>query len=200
MELKDPGIARAPRTGFITDVVSAFTPRRCSGCPERKSKGRRTSGPAKAGRYGYDTGSSAPQALWHFQVLAVRLGRISRTTPATSAMAPSTGGTATPSRFSVAISNGPASRIVSRSVQKTPPHTRATIPITTSTRPTPCLIDTFSSASKPQQEVCLCWPNAKAVTALVGKDEKIYEILDAGADVDAIVQAVREAVRARPVT
>ena len=43
-------------------------------------------------------------------------------------------------------------------------------------------------------------PNAKAVTALVGKDEKIYEILDAGADVDAIVQAVREAVRARPVS
>ena len=43
-------------------------------------------------------------------------------------------------------------------------------------------------------------PNAKAVTALVGKDEKIYEILDAGGDVDAIVQAVREAVRARPVT
>src|SRR5688572_29603265 len=73
-------------------------------------------------------------------------------------MAPSTGGTATPSRFSVAISTGPASRIVSRSVQKTPPHTRATIPITTSTRPTPCLIDTFSSANKPQQEVCLCWP------------------------------------------
>jgi len=32
----------------------------------------------------------------------------------------------------------------------------------------------------------------------VGKDEKIYEILDDGGDIDAIVQAVREAVRARP--
>jgi hypothetical protein len=41
-------------------------------------------------------------------------------------------------------------------------------------------------------------PNASALTNLVGKDEKIYEILDDGGDIDAIVQAVREAVRARP--
>jgi DNA-binding NarL/FixJ family response regulator len=41
-------------------------------------------------------------------------------------------------------------------------------------------------------------PNATALTNLVGKDEKVYEILDDGGDIDAIVQAVREAVRARP--
>ena len=54
--------------------------------------------------------------------------------------------------------------------------------------------------TNPERRFVLTSPNAKAVTALVGKDEKIYEILDAGGDVDAIVQAVREAVRARPVT
>jgi hypothetical protein len=41
-------------------------------------------------------------------------------------------------------------------------------------------------------------PNAKALTNLVGKDEKIYEILDDAGDIDGIVQAVREAARARP--
>ena len=44
----------------------------------------------------------------------------------------------------------------------------------------------------------LTCPNATALTNLVGKDEKVYEILDDGGDIDAIVQAVREAVRARP--
>jgi hypothetical protein len=32
----------------------------------------------------------------------------------------------------------------------------------------------------------------------VGRDEQIYEILDDSGDIDAIVQAVREAARARP--
>jgi hypothetical protein len=32
---------------------------------------------------------------------------------------------------------------------------------------------------------------------LVGRDEKVYEILSDGADIDVIVQAVREAARAR---
>ena len=41
-------------------------------------------------------------------------------------------------------------------------------------------------------------PNADGLAGLVGKDEKVYEILDDGGDIDAIVQAVREAVRARP--
>jgi hypothetical protein len=37
-----------------------------------------------------------------------------------------------------------------------------------------------------------------AIARLVGKDEKVYEVLDDRADIDAIVQAVREAARARP--
>jgi hypothetical protein len=85
-----------------------------------------------------------PQAL-------VRFGNSSRTAPATSETIPTTGGNATPSRFSVATSNGPASRIVSRSVQNTPPQTSATIPITTSTRPTICLTDTPPSRRDPYQ-------------------------------------------------
>ena len=40
-------------------------------------------------------------------------------------------------------------------------------------------------------------PNASALQKLIGRDEAVYEILDDGADVDAIVQAVREASRAR---
>lgn len=40
-------------------------------------------------------------------------------------------------------------------------------------------------------------PNAAALSRVMGRDEKIYEILDDGGDVDAIVQAVREAARAR---
>jgi DNA-binding NarL/FixJ family response regulator len=41
-------------------------------------------------------------------------------------------------------------------------------------------------------------PNAAALERLIGKDEAIYEILEDGADIDAIVQAVREASKARP--
>jgi DNA-binding NarL/FixJ family response regulator len=44
----------------------------------------------------------------------------------------------------------------------------------------------------------LTTPNAAALGKIVGRDEQIYEILDAGGDIDAIVQAVREAARARP--
>lgn len=42
--------------------------------------------------------------------------------PPMSAMTPTTGGSSTPSRSSVAISIGPASTTASRSVQKIPPH------------------------------------------------------------------------------
>jgi CheY-like chemotaxis protein len=41
-------------------------------------------------------------------------------------------------------------------------------------------------------------PNANGVRKLVGRDERVYEVLDDTADIDAIVQAVREAARARP--
>jgi DNA-binding response OmpR family regulator len=44
----------------------------------------------------------------------------------------------------------------------------------------------------------LTTPNAVALAKIVGKDEKVYEVLDDRADIDAIVQAVREAARARP--
>src|SRR5688572_750999 len=45
------------------------------------------------------------------------------------------GGTATPSRLSVVTSSSPTSTMVSRSVQKTPPHSRMTTPTITSTIP-----------------------------------------------------------------
>jgi DNA-binding NarL/FixJ family response regulator len=44
----------------------------------------------------------------------------------------------------------------------------------------------------------LTTPNEEALRRLVGRDESIYEIIEGGGDVDAIVQAVREAARARP--
>ena len=44
----------------------------------------------------------------------------------------------------------------------------------------------------------LTTPNEAGIRKLVGRDDKVYEILDDGGDVDAIVQAVREAARARP--
>jgi len=47
------------------------------------------------------------------------------------------------------------------------------------------------------RQFVLTTPNEQALTQLVGKDEKVYEILDAGGDIDNIVQAVREASRAR---
>jgi DNA-binding NarL/FixJ family response regulator len=44
----------------------------------------------------------------------------------------------------------------------------------------------------------LTTPNADALRRLIGRDEAVYEILEDGEDVHAIVQAVREAARARP--
>jgi CheY-like chemotaxis protein len=44
----------------------------------------------------------------------------------------------------------------------------------------------------------LTTPNAAALSRLVGRDEKVYEVLDDRGDIDTIVQAVREAARARP--
>ena len=44
----------------------------------------------------------------------------------------------------------------------------------------------------------LTTPNKVALQRLVGRDESIYEVLDDRDDIDAIVQAVREASRARP--
>ena len=44
----------------------------------------------------------------------------------------------------------------------------------------------------------LTTPNEAGIRRLVGKDERVYEVVDAGGDTDAIVQAVREAARARP--
>ena len=46
----------------------------------------------------------------------------------------------------------------------------------------------------------LTTPNAAALGKIVGRDEQVYEILDDSADIDTIVQAVREAARARPTT
>jgi hypothetical protein len=44
----------------------------------------------------------------------------------------------------------------------------------------------------------LTTPNETALRRIVGRDETVYEIVDGGGDIDAIVQAVREAARARP--
>ena len=44
----------------------------------------------------------------------------------------------------------------------------------------------------------LTTPNAAALRRVIGRDEAIYEVVEEGADVDDIVQAVREAARARP--
>jgi CheY-like chemotaxis protein len=44
----------------------------------------------------------------------------------------------------------------------------------------------------------LTTPNAAALSRLVGRDQKVYEVLDDRGDIDTIVQAVREAARARP--
>jgi DNA-binding NtrC family response regulator len=48
------------------------------------------------------------------------------------------------------------------------------------------------------RQFVLTSPNARALSALVGRDEKVYEIVENGTDIDAIVQAVREAAKARP--
>lgn len=48
------------------------------------------------------------------------------------------------------------------------------------------------------RRLVLTTPNEAALRRLVGRDEQVYEILDDGAEIEAIVQAVREAARARP--
>jgi len=47
------------------------------------------------------------------------------------------------------------------------------------------------------RQFVLTSPNERALGKLVGRDETVYEILNDGADIDVIVQAVREAARAR---
>ena len=42
-------------------------------------------------------------------------------------------------------------------------------------------------------------PNQRAIERLVGKDDEVYEVVDDSGDIDTIVQAVREAARARSV-
>ena len=49
-----------------------------------------------------------------------------------------------------------------------------------------------------KRQFVLTSPNEKALRPLVARDESIYEIIEGTADIDAIVQAVREAARARP--
>ena len=44
----------------------------------------------------------------------------------------------------------------------------------------------------------LTTPNAAALRRLIGRDETVYEVLEDGDDVHSLVQAVREAARARP--
>ena len=48
------------------------------------------------------------------------------------------------------------------------------------------------------RQFVLTSPNGRALARLVARDEKVYEVLEDGSDVDAIVQAVREASKARP--
>jgi DNA-binding NarL/FixJ family response regulator len=48
------------------------------------------------------------------------------------------------------------------------------------------------------RQFVLTAPNERALSKLVGRDERVYEVLNGDDDIDAIVQAVREAARARP--
>ena len=48
------------------------------------------------------------------------------------------------------------------------------------------------------RQFVLTTPNEPALRRLAGRDESIYEIIEGAGEVDAIVQAVREAARARP--
>jgi len=48
------------------------------------------------------------------------------------------------------------------------------------------------------RQFVLTSPNQRALSKLTGRDEKIYEIIEDGTDIDAIVQAVREAAKSRP--
>jgi DNA-binding NarL/FixJ family response regulator len=48
------------------------------------------------------------------------------------------------------------------------------------------------------RQFVLTSPNGRALSRLVGRDEKVYEVIEDGTDIDAIVQAVREAAKSRP--
>ena len=48
------------------------------------------------------------------------------------------------------------------------------------------------------RQFVLTSPNERALSRVVGRDEKVYEIVEDGTDIDAIVQAVKEASKARP--
>ena len=48
------------------------------------------------------------------------------------------------------------------------------------------------------RQFVLTSPNERALSKIVGRDEKVYEIVEDGTDIDAIVQAVKEASKARP--
>ena len=60
------------------------------------------------------------------------------------------------------------------------------------------LFEHLRSTSFQGRRFVLTTPNAAGLRRLVGRDERIYEILDDRDDIDSIVQAVREAARARP--
>jgi DNA-binding NarL/FixJ family response regulator len=47
------------------------------------------------------------------------------------------------------------------------------------------------------RQFVLTSPNQRALSRVVGRDEKVYEIVEDGTDIDAIVQAVKEASKAR---
>ncbi|HZJ32536.1 MAG TPA: hypothetical protein VFD21_13245 [Vicinamibacterales bacterium] len=44
----------------------------------------------------------------------------------------------------------------------------------------------------------LTTPNERALQCVVGRDESVYEIIEGEGEMDAVVQAVREAARSRP--
>jgi hypothetical protein len=48
------------------------------------------------------------------------------------------------------------------------------------------------------RQFVLTTPNAVALQRVIGRDHRVYEILEDDEDLDAVVQAVREAARARP--
>jgi DNA-binding response OmpR family regulator len=48
------------------------------------------------------------------------------------------------------------------------------------------------------RQFVLTSPNPKNVETLVGRDEQVYEVVGKPLDLDLIVQAVKEALRARP--
>ena len=48
------------------------------------------------------------------------------------------------------------------------------------------------------RQFVLTSPNGRALSRLVSRDEKIYEIIEDGSDIDAIVQATKEASKSRP--